>query len=358
MTKYDDYDYHVGEAVANGQPEDNGFTHIGFMFAWLIRRGFGNAETFGDEIVRQIEGGSLRPNDLRDLTDGKLISDMLEPEGSAFLDSYYMPGYGADYEAEFADSPGYRVEDDPENEARIDGRIDAAYAQWVASGRPRPTTDGLSGMLIEIQKSIETGSPIPGEFMAKLGELGIQTPPIEDIVFEYSGPEELIPNLPVLPGVTIRRIEHVVPHLNPELEARAEAAIGKPMNMESMAMSQLGAATLNRALRNLGVRGNDALLVSGMGKVKAEPTIQVFSIAGIGRDALTPEFKRYLENLVRGKWHDCQVGDVAGRSCKVKFAEPTNLLWFAVDGYVAYLCTKDDQAINDMAFSLLETLRA
>jgi len=358
MTKYDDYDFHVGEAVASGQPEGNGFTHIGFMLAWLIRRGFGDAEMFGEEIVRQIEDGSLRPNDLRDLTDGKLISDMLEPEGSAFLDSYYMPGYGADYEAEFAGSPNFGVEDDTENGARIDRRIEAAYARWVASGRPGPTTDSLPGTLREIQKLLETGSPIPPVFMARLGELGIQPPPIEDIVLEYSGPEGQIPNLPVLPGVTIRRVERTVPHLNPDLEARVAAAIGKPMNMESMAASKWGAATLNRAIRNLGVRGKDALLVSGMGKVKAEPTVQVFSIAGIGRDALAPEFKRYLENLVRAKWHDCQVGDLAGRLCKVTFAEPTNLLWFAVDGYVAYVCTNEDEAVQTMGISLLKALRA
>jgi hypothetical protein len=61
VTKYDDFDFYVGEAVASGQPEDNGFTHIGFMLAWLIRRGFGNAEMFGEEIIRQIEDGGLRP---------------------------------------------------------------------------------------------------------------------------------------------------------------------------------------------------------------------------------------------------------------------------------------------------------
>jgi hypothetical protein len=358
MTKYDDFDFYVGEAVASGQPEDNGFTHIGFMLAWLIRRGFGNAEMFGEEIVRQIEDGGLRPNDLRDLTDGKLISDMLEPEGSAFLDSYYMPGYAADYEVEFADSPDFGVEDDPENEARIDRRIDSAYAQWVASGRPQPTADGLPGMVFEIQKLLETGSPIPPDFMARLGELGIQPPPIDDIVFEYSGPEELIRNLPVLPGVTVRRVERTVPHVSPELEARVAAAIGKPMDLDSLATSEYGAATLNRTMRNLGVRGKDALLVSGIGKDGGGPTVQVFSVAGIGRDALAPEFKRYLENRVRGKWRDCQVGDLAARSCKVTIAVPTNLLWFAIDGFVVYLATADDEALPTMSLSLLKALRA
>jgi hypothetical protein len=358
MTKYDDFDYHVGEAVASGQPEDDAFTHIGFMLAWLIRRGFGDAELFGPEIVQQIEDGSLRPNDLRDLTDGQLVSDMLTGEGSAFLDSYYMSGYAADYETEFAGLPDYSVPDDPESEARIDLRIDAAYKQWVASGRPAPTTGGLPGMAVEIQKILETGSPIPPDFAARLEELGVRPPPIEDIVLEYSGPEELIPNLPVLPGVTIRRVERKVSHLNPDLESRVAAAIGKPMNMESLAASEWGAATLNRALRNLGIRGKDVMLVSGMGKVRAEPTVQVFSVPGIGRDALAPEFKRFLENRVGGKWQDCLVGDVAARSCKVTFAEPTTLLWFALDGFVVYLATTDDEAVQSMSISLLNTLGA
>lgn len=43
MSKYDDFDYHVGGAQANGQPDDNAFTHIGFMLSWLIRGGLGVA---------------------------------------------------------------------------------------------------------------------------------------------------------------------------------------------------------------------------------------------------------------------------------------------------------------------------
>jgi hypothetical protein len=37
---------------------------------------------------------------------------------------------------------------------------------------------------------------------------------------------------------------------------------------------------------------------------------------------------------------------------------PTNLLWFAIDGFVVYLATVDDEALPTMSLALLKTLRA
>lgn len=147
MSKYDDFDYHVGDAVAKGQPEDNAFTHIGFMLAWLIGRGLGKTRSFGPKIERQVADGTLRPNDLRDLVDGQLLAQTLKPEAVAFLDAYYASaGYSDDYEAEFGDLPDYGVPDDPEHQDRIDRRIDAAYDRWVAAGRPKMGTLARSGL--------------------------------------------------------------------------------------------------------------------------------------------------------------------------------------------------------------------
>ena len=138
MTKYDDLDYHLGDAMDKGQPDENAFTHIAFMLSWLIRRDLGEPEFFESDIVRRVKDRSLRPNDLSPLVDGQLVDDMLKPEGSTFLDSYYAPGYLEDYQAEFVELPDYGVSDDPEHEARIDARIDSAYERWVDAGRPGP----------------------------------------------------------------------------------------------------------------------------------------------------------------------------------------------------------------------------
>jgi hypothetical protein len=91
MTKYDDFDWHAGDAIEKGQLEDGAFTHIGFILAWLIRRGVGNVDMFED------------------------------------------------YAAEFGGLPDYGVSDDPAHEPRIDRRIEEAYKRvaW-RRGRQRP----------------------------------------------------------------------------------------------------------------------------------------------------------------------------------------------------------------------------
>lgn len=377
MTKYDDYDYHVAAAQAVGQPEDNAFTHIGFMLSWLIRRGLGRARYFGPDIERQVADGALRPNDLRDFVDGSLLAQTLKPEAAAFLNAYYMSGYPADYNIEFGDMPEYSVPDDADHQARIDARIDDAYSRWTAAGRPKiGTSDALWAVprlkapetgdpwTDMAQKWLDSGQPFPKnsdelranpELTAALAAIDLKD---LGITLQYSGSGEFLDKFPMPEGIKVVRVEPVRFHVDPDLESLVAGAIGVPMDIESMPANKWGAATLNRAIRNLGVKGKDALLVTGMGTSGAHPVVQVHFLPGVDRDQLLPEFQRYLENRVRGKWQDGRAGDLPARWCLTKIAGPTNLAWFAIDGCVAYLAGGSDRSeLEVMAGNLLAALR-
>jgi hypothetical protein len=378
MSKYDDFDYHVGGAQANGQPEDNAFTHIGFMLSWLIRHDLGLTRLFGPDVIRQVKDGSLRPNDLRDFVDGQLLGQTLKREAGAFLDAYYMSaGYSADYDAEFGDLPEYGVPDDPEHQVRIDRRIDDSYGRWVAAGRPKMGTPaGLwaaprlnaaetGDPWTELaQKWLDSGQPFPKDsdelrsnpdLMAQMAALDMKD---LNITFQYSGPSELLESIRLPEGIKVVRVEPPKSHVDPDLESLVADAVGVPMNIDSLPANKWGAATLNRAIRNLGLKGKDVLLVTGMGKVKADPTVQVYRAPGVDRDRLLVEFQRYQENMLRGKWADGPVGDVPARWSRAKPNLPHNLVWFAIDEYVVYIASPAERSeVELMAGRLLAALR-
>jgi hypothetical protein len=341
MSKYDDYDYHVGDAVAKGRPEDNAFTHIGFMIAWLIGRGLCDPEAFGQDISAQVVAGSIQPNLLRDYCDGKLMSGMLTREGSRFLDAYYTSGYFADYQAEFESLPDYGVPDDREHQARIERRINRAYERWVKANRPAPGDPGaLWEPVMPPQADIEKAiASVP-------------------MVWEYYGPEELLGKMPLPEGVQIVRAEPKRSHVDPALEATVAAAVGTLMDIESLPSHKWGSATLRRVLRDLGLGRSDAITVRAMGKT-AEPTVEVHRLRGVDRERIVGAFSRYFENRAGGKWMDGTVGDLPARWGTRTYAEPSTLVWFALDGFVAFLVsTAPSDVVSATALRLLEALRS
>jgi hypothetical protein len=337
MTKYDDFDWHIGAAVEANQPEDGAFTHIGFMLAWLIRRGMGNPDMFDQDIFRQVADGTLRPDDLRDLFDGKLIGDILEPEGAAFLDAYYS-AYFQDYAAEFADLPDYGVPDDVEHEARIDRRIDDAHRRWLDAGRPAPDSP----------KALWEVAGVP-ELPADFDLTSVK------MAWEYSGPEELLDKSLIPEGFEVVRVERPPSHVDPELEARVAAAICRPIELESLSSRHWGVASLNRALRNLGAQG--AVMVLGRGPGWTDPSLEVHRVSGSPRDALATEFKRYIEHRAWARWRDGMVEDIPARWGKEKPPGSSNLVWFAIDEYVVYLVSSEDEtALESMAVAMRAAL--
>ncbi len=256
MTKFDDVDFHDSDAVAKGQPEENAFTHIGFMFVWLVRHDLVSARTFSATMAREIASGSIRPNDLRDLVDGQLLGSMLKREGSAFLAAYYPSDYGADFDAEFGGLPDYGVSDDPEHQTQIERRIDAAYEQWLAAGRPGPN------------------SPKAVWQQPNLADMAasIQLPEIQPLP-PGSGVDDIMAALSQFTGSKIIRVDQIPPNqVDEDLEALVAIAVETPMRMSSASASGYGDSTLNRTLRTLGVRGKDVHVINGLAE-HADPSV-------------------------------------------------------------------------------------
>jgi len=343
--------------------------------AWLIGHDLGRTKFFDSGIVDQVKDGTLRPNDLRDFVDGQLLAQTLKPDGAAFLDAYYMTGYPADYDSEFGTLPEYSVPDNPECQARIDRRIDASFHRWVAAGRPKAgspeavwgppklSPSSAGDTMADLTRAwVAAGMPQPktsADLAANPELAAILAATHTEMTFTYSGPSDLFEELRLPASINVVRVERPQSHLDPELESAVARAIGVPMDLESFPANKWGEATLNRAIRSLGMNGRDVVLVAGMGTVRAEPTIQVMSLPGVNRDRLLPEFKRYLENRVRGKWNDDVVDELPCRTCQVRFAgEASTLVWFAIDGFVVYVASAAGKAATDsMTLSLLLALR-
>jgi hypothetical protein len=92
--KYDDVDFHVGGDYPEGLPDEHGWTHIAAFFIWAIERGLHSREwvefdAASSAAAARIPSRSIEPSELMNLCDGKLTSDMLNPEGNAFAAARY-----------------------------------------------------------------------------------------------------------------------------------------------------------------------------------------------------------------------------------------------------------------------------
>ena len=143
VTEYDLWQWHIEGAFPKDQLPEQGYVHIGIYLAWLIhhdmvdqgwvaRAGVGRA-------VAAIAARDETPCALRDLTDGRLASDMLTNDGAQFTAAYYAPEYG--YPRDWRWILGrradrYDVPDGWETYDRIAPLIERRHAAWVARGRP------------------------------------------------------------------------------------------------------------------------------------------------------------------------------------------------------------------------------
>ncbi len=248
MTKYDDVDFHIGDAIAHGQPPDNAFTHIALFLSWLVRHKLVLDEFCPLNTAHDLESGTLRPNDLRDSVDGQLLSQILTPDGVAFLDAYYVAGYLSDFASEFSEAPKYGVLDGLEEQRRIDAVVDRAYGRWQSGVPPQAYPVSTASASVE---------PPTGQPAAML--LGAAAMTVRD--------------------------ETTDPHADLELERRLSNALDQPLRVASSTAKDWGSSVLNRAIRDLGV--SVALVVVGWGLgPKSEPTIYVCRIPGVSQARL------------------------------------------------------------------------
>jgi hypothetical protein len=188
--KFDDAEYFFLN-FETGLDNSAANTHIGMFLAWCVLRGLAkqdaNDEAWTQAVGRlkrrEITGGEL----LSEMCDGKLLDDDLGPEGIAFANAYYEPGFGRDYASVLGDqmpSTGHDADDlcsVPDtwgNFDRLAPLLDKRHGDWKSGsggsggspGKPSGGTSANPGggatlakpstMLEPLELSLE---PIEGE---------------------------------------------------------------------------------------------------------------------------------------------------------------------------------------------------
>jgi hypothetical protein len=143
VMEYDDWKLHVQGDFPKDQLPEQGYVHIGLYVAWLIQRDLMDPEWIARSGVRRVAEAIRQRREtacaLRDMTAGRLASDMLSADGAAFTGAYYAPEYGypRDYRRLFGRrADRYDVPDDWETYDRLAPLLDRRYAEWIAAGKP------------------------------------------------------------------------------------------------------------------------------------------------------------------------------------------------------------------------------
>jgi hypothetical protein len=289
---YDKLDWHFDGAISAGQPPDNAFTHIGFYLAWLIRHDFHNAKSLPAEHVDAVKRGEMTGSDLAADIDKKLVSQVMNAEGRAFSDARYG-AYTTEYGETFKDYDDYAVIDDEANYERAAELLDRLYADWIAAGRPKAPPEPPFEGDIPIPTSVSVMLP-PGFSEDQLGEL----------LAPWSDTEVTVMRPPT---------EQQMPHLAPDLEQLIPRDLtSPPLEVSSVRATDWGSSLLNRALKRLETKPEDAVVVTGMGgQAEQTLTVTIYGVSGIAADRLGREFQAVFPRLPGSKWHKRPVGGKA-----------------------------------------------
>ncbi len=373
MGWFDRVDWHVDAAVDAGNPPENAFTHIGLYLAWAIRHDLHAPAAFDPDHIAAVKAGSMTGSDLADDIDGKLGRADFDREGAAFTEARY-PDFLDAYSTEFADERDYSVVDDEAAYARIEPLLDRLYADWVAAGRPPRPPDPLS----EASPEPGAGSPIdrarfvpdfrPGT--ARRAELDADGAPWQD---GMEPDPRVPPDLDVL-----RRMKADLERYGPgrpgeftpeEIEARAAAWNARqreayperyahvghvalelerllhgpftPDQVDSTTSTHWGSSQLRRALRALGVKPRDAIVVTAMrGSGPGTVVATIYSVAGASAEALEREFRGVIARPPGGGWEKRSIG---GREAWCASGSEFTQAWWSIDGLVFHVGGADAQ---------------
>jgi hypothetical protein len=161
VIEYDLWRWHTEGAFPKDQPPEQGYVHIGAFVTWLALHDMLDpgwvARSGARRAVAAIRKRSESPCALRDVTDGRLASDMLTAEGQGFTGAYYAPeyGYARDWRRVFGRrADRYATPDEWETYDRIEALIDLRHRQWIEAGRPElmPLPRALS-LLLRLARS-------------------------------------------------------------------------------------------------------------------------------------------------------------------------------------------------------------
>jgi hypothetical protein len=133
MSKLDDVSWHLGnDQFPPDAPEENAATHIGMFVAWAIGKDLWGTLPGVDwsEAVRMVKDRKTTGRTfLLEQCDGKLLSEMMTPEGASFAKDYYPRTYLKDFQRILAKglASDYLVKDDWNTFDCIAAEINARY---------------------------------------------------------------------------------------------------------------------------------------------------------------------------------------------------------------------------------------
>jgi hypothetical protein len=139
---YDRAEWHYQGDYPDDLPPQQGGTHIGIFFAWLVNR---KLESERLAIEHSAELDAIRSRSmtgrefLASMRDGELADGDMNDDGNAFARAYYdSDTYFQDYaQTLVGELPSlYHVDDSWENYDLMAERIDARYAAWQKQRRP------------------------------------------------------------------------------------------------------------------------------------------------------------------------------------------------------------------------------
>lgn len=326
---FDKLDYHVQGALSAGQPEEHAFTHIGLYLAWLIRHDLHHPEFIREDWAAAVKAGEMTGSDLADAIDGKLVSDVMTPEGAAFTAAYYDT-YLDDYAEVFASEDDYSVPDHLDSYERIAPLIDRRQADWIAAGRPQPD-----------RREPEFGQADASGFdPGALADLRATT--LDDFR-----------NMAAEGGWVVESAPEwsQMPHDASDLEALIPRDLSQPpMNTSSVNASHRGDPLLKRALKRLGVSAIGCFVADGMGGEGAEAiTATLYAVPGIGASDLEREFASVIHLPPREKW---ETREIDGKAVQWAGGRDFHVAFWALDGLVVAASASDAEGLEQLVSHL------
>ncbi|MDQ3691241.1 MAG: hypothetical protein M3406_14665 [Chloroflexota bacterium] len=330
-TAFDKSDNHVDGAVQAGQPEGHAFTHIGLYLAWLIRHDLCNPNFIRPDWAVAVKAGEMTGSDLADAIDGKLVSDLMTPEGAAFTAAHY-DDYLDDYATVFASEADYSVADDLGAYARIAPAIDRRYEAWVAGGRPKvgqhepdPVPPDAS------DPRIAAGETTEAKRRRTLDDFRTMAQARGWVIESSSGPEQL--------SHAARDLEELVPRDISQ----------PPMSTDSVRANVGGNALLKRALKRLSVKPEECVVVNGIGGQGAGMvTVTLYAIRQLSADELEREFMTVLHPS-GGQWEE---RTIAGKRVYWAGGREFQVAFWALDGMVVHASAVDSRGLERLVARL------
>jgi hypothetical protein len=156
VIEYDLWRWHTEGTFPKGERPEMGYVHIGMFVTWLVDLDMLDPDWMArsgvKDAVEAIRDRRETPCAMRDMTEGRLASDMMTADGQGFTGAYYAPeyGYARDWRKVFGRrADRYAVPDEWKTYDRIGPMIERRYREWIAAGRPElmPLPRLLSALL-------------------------------------------------------------------------------------------------------------------------------------------------------------------------------------------------------------------